>query len=102
MLLGPIIDFGKNKRRVEIEEQKTQQALYSYENTVLTAFREVEDARVEIDTCQQELTAIERQQAAAKSANKSPRHAMTRASAATWKFWKPNGRCSPPHCACPN
>jgi len=68
-LLGPIIDFGKNKRRVEIEEQKTQQALYRYENTVLTAFREVEDALVEIDTYRRELTAIERQQAAAKNAN---------------------------------
>ena len=68
-LLGPIIDFGKNKRRVEIEEEKTKQALYQYENTVLTAFREVEDALVEIDTYRRELTAIERQQAAAKNAN---------------------------------
>ena len=68
-LLGPIIDFDKNKNRVEIEEQKTRQALYQYENTVLTAFREVEDALVEIDTFRRELTAIERQQAAAKNAN---------------------------------
>ncbi|MBC2745364.1 MAG: efflux transporter outer membrane subunit, partial [Desulfosarcina sp.] len=49
-LLGPIFDFNKNKRRVEIEEQKMQQVLYQYENTVLTAFREVEDALVEIAT----------------------------------------------------
>ena len=68
-LLGPIIDFGKNKRRVEIEEQKTQQALYQYENTVLTAFREVEDALAEIATYRQELAAIDRQQKAAKNAN---------------------------------
>lgn len=68
-LLGPLIDFGKNKRRVEIEEQKTQQALYQYENTVLTAFREVEDALVEIVTYRQELAAIDRQQKAAKNAN---------------------------------
>jgi len=68
-LLGPIIDFDKNKNRVLIEEEKTKQALYQYENTVLTAFREVEDALVEIDTYQRELTAIERQQAAAKNAN---------------------------------
>jgi multidrug efflux system outer membrane protein len=68
-LLGPVIDFDKNKNRVLIEEQKTKQALYQYENTVLTAFREVEDALVEIDTYRRELTAIERQQAAAKSAN---------------------------------
>jgi multidrug efflux system outer membrane protein len=68
-LLGPIIDFGKNKRRVEIEEQKTQQALYQYENTVLTAFREVEDALVEIATYRKELAAVDRQQKAAKNAN---------------------------------
>ena len=68
-LLGPIIDFGKNKRRVEIEEQKTQQALYQYENTVLTAFREVDDALAGIATYRQELAAIDRQQKAAKNAN---------------------------------
>jgi multidrug efflux system outer membrane protein len=68
-LLGPIIDFGKNKRRVEIEEQRTQQALYQYENTVLTAFREVEDALVEIATYRHELAAVDRQQKAAKNAN---------------------------------
>jgi len=68
-LLGPIVDFGKNKRRVEIEEIKTQQALYQYENTVLTAFREVEDALTEIATYRQELEAIGRQQKAAKNAN---------------------------------
>lgn len=68
-LLGPVIDFGKNKRRVEVEEQKMQQALYQYENTVLTAFREVEDALIEIATYREELAAIDRQQKAAKNAN---------------------------------
>ena len=67
--MGPIIDFGKNKRRVEIEEQKTQQALFQYENTVLTAFREVDDALAEIATYRNELAAIDRQQKAAKNAN---------------------------------
>lgn len=69
-LLGPLIDFSKNKRRVEIEEQQTRQALYQYENTVLTAFREVEDSLVEIATYRKELAAIDRQQKAAKNANK--------------------------------
>ena len=68
-LLGPIIDFSKNKRRVEIEEQKTHQTLYQYENTVLTAFREVEDALIEIATYRKELAAIDRQQKASKNAN---------------------------------
>lgn len=68
-LLGPVIDFGKNKRRVELEEQRTKEALYQYENAVLNAFREVEDALVAIDTYRKELEAVNRQQIAAKSAN---------------------------------
>ena len=68
-LLAPIIDFNKNKRRVEIEEEKTRQALFQYESTVLSAFREVEDALVAIQTFRQELAATDRQQKAAKNAN---------------------------------
>jgi len=68
-LLGPIFDFGKSKRRVEIEEQITQQFLFEFENSVLTAFREVEDALVEIKTYRQELAAVGRQLKAAKNAN---------------------------------
>ena len=69
-LLGPVFDFSKNKRRVEIEEQKLQQSLYQFENTVLNAFREVEDALIEIATFREELAAISRQQKASKNANK--------------------------------
>jgi multidrug efflux system outer membrane protein len=67
-LLGPVIDFGKNKRRVEIEAQKLQQALYQFENSVLNAFREVEDALVGITTYRHELAALVRQQQAAANA----------------------------------
>ena len=72
-LLGPIFDFGKSKRRVDIEEQITQQFLFEFENSVLTAFREVEDALVEIKTYRQELAAVGRQLKAAKNANKLSR-----------------------------
>ena len=68
-LLGPIFDFGKNKRRVEIEEQITQQVLLEFEKSVLNAFREVEDALVEITTYRVELAAVGRQLLAAKNAN---------------------------------
>ena len=72
-LLGPIFDFGKNKRRVEIEEQITQQFLFEFEKSVLNAFREVEDALVEITTYRVELAAVGRQLKAAKNANKLSR-----------------------------
>jgi multidrug efflux system outer membrane protein len=68
-LLGPIFNFGQNKRRVEIEEAITQQFLFQFENTILTAFREVEDALVEISTYREELAAIDRQLIASRNAN---------------------------------
>jgi len=67
-LLGPIFQFYKNIRRVEIEEAKTKEALYFYENTVLTAFQEVDDALVEIDTYRSQKSAVERKVKAAKNA----------------------------------
>ena len=43
-LLQPIFHFGKNRRRVEMTESRQRQVLYSYERTILEAFRETEDA----------------------------------------------------------
>jgi multidrug efflux system outer membrane protein len=68
-LIGPLFEFGKNIRRVEIEEARTRQTLYFYENTVLTAFREVEDALVQIDTFKRQVDAVARQVKAARNAN---------------------------------
>ena len=56
-MLGPLFEFGKNKRRVEVERRLTEQALYEYEYTVITAFQEVEDALVEIATLKVEMQA---------------------------------------------
>ena len=67
--MGPIYEFGKNIRRVDIEKALTKQALYQYENTVLTAFREVEDALVEIETYKRQIASVQSQLKAAKNAN---------------------------------
>ena len=67
-LLGPIFNFNKNKRRVDIERHRTEQMLLSYEQTVLIAFKEVEDALVEIRTYKKELEARQRQVTAATNA----------------------------------
>ena len=67
-LFAPIFDFNKNKLRVEIQEEKTKQALYFYQNTVLRAFKEVEDALSEIHTYDDQIAAVERQYSAAKNA----------------------------------
>ena len=68
-LSGSLFNFGKNQRRVEIEEAKTRQVLFFYENTVLTAFREVEDALVAVETYKRQVQAVNRQVRAARNAN---------------------------------
>jgi len=54
-LLGPIFNFNKNKRRVQIEREKTEQAMYQYRKTILYAFKEVEDALIDIQTYKEEI-----------------------------------------------
>jgi multidrug efflux system outer membrane protein len=67
-LLGPLFNAGKNQRRVEIEQARTEQLLNRYEQTILTAFREVEDALVATYTYRAELEARQRQVEAARNA----------------------------------
>lgn len=67
-LTGPLFNFGKNKRRVEVEKYKTEQAVYSYRKTVLDAFRGVENALVGIRTYKLEYEARTHQVEAAESA----------------------------------
>ncbi len=58
-LLGPIFNWGKNSNRVKAERARTEAAVYQYENTVLNAFREVEDALITIETLKEEEAAIQ-------------------------------------------
>lgn len=68
-LLGPIFNFGKNKRRVELERQRTEEALIQYEAVVIQAFREVEDALIEIETYNRQLRIKQEEFNAAVNAN---------------------------------
>jgi multidrug efflux system outer membrane protein len=67
-LFGPLFDWGKSKRRVEIEQARTRQLLKTYEQSVLQALREVEDSLAGVRTFGAELAARERQLNAANSA----------------------------------
>jgi multidrug efflux system outer membrane protein len=69
-ITGPIFQFGKNKRRVEIEQARTESAKRSYEKTVITAFKEVEDALISVSTYSRELAARELQTTSALNAQK--------------------------------
>jgi multidrug efflux system outer membrane protein len=67
-LFGPLLDFGKAKSNVEVERERMKQSVYNYENTVLLAFRDVEDALVDIATYDLQMEAVERKLVAARSA----------------------------------
>ena len=67
-LFAPVFNSGQNKRRVEIEVARTEQAMEAYEFTVLLALREVEDALASVRTLRDEFSARERQFLAARSA----------------------------------
>ena len=67
-MLGPLFNWGKNKRRVEIQKETARQALLSYELAVLNAFREVDDALIDVSTYKREVDSRERQRKAAQNA----------------------------------
>jgi multidrug efflux system outer membrane protein len=67
-ILGPVFEFGKNKRRVQIERERMIQDSLYYSQTVIQAFREVEDALIEISTLEKESQARFRQMTAAQNA----------------------------------
>ena len=69
-LLGPVFQFGKNKRRVEMEREKTNQMRFNYEQTVLVAFQEVENSLISVSTYNKEFEAINNQRKAATNAAK--------------------------------
>ena len=67
-LFGPLFDFKKSLQRVEIEKERTTQALYRYENRVQIAFREVADGLNDIQTYKTQISAVERKFIAAENA----------------------------------
>jgi multidrug efflux system outer membrane protein len=67
-VLGPIYAAGKNRRRVDVERARVEQLLHAYEQTILTAYREVNDALVAFRTYGAELESRRQQMAAAQKA----------------------------------
>ena len=47
-LLQPLFAMGRNKAKVKVAQAKYEQEVYSYEKTVIGAFKEVNDAIVSI------------------------------------------------------
>ena len=43
-LIGPLLNFGQNKKLVEVERQRTEVLYYQYQQTTLNAFADVDNA----------------------------------------------------------
>jgi multidrug efflux system outer membrane protein len=69
-LLGPIFNAKANKRRVEVEKNRTEQLLNVYEQTFLMALAEVEDAMIAVEKYGQEYEIRVSQMESANSAVK--------------------------------
>lgn len=67
-IFAPIFDAGGRRSQVAVEKARTEQALNNYEQTILTALREVEDALAGVDGFREELAARRMQVRAAGSA----------------------------------
>lgn len=67
-LVGPLFEFGRNVRRVEVEKARTEQAILRYESTVLNAYRDVDDALEALQTGAAEYEARRRQVESARAA----------------------------------
>ncbi len=55
-ITGPIFQFNQNKNRVLVEKKRTEQVQLQYEQTVIKAFAEVNNALVENSTFAEEFS----------------------------------------------
>jgi multidrug efflux system outer membrane protein len=58
-IAGPIFQFGRNKKRVEIEKKRSEQYVLQYEQSVLIALKEVQDGLIGIETYKKERENLE-------------------------------------------
>jgi multidrug efflux system outer membrane protein len=65
-VVGPLFNFGKNKRRVDIYRQIAEESRLSYQKTCIVAVAEVEQALQNVRTYKEEWTARNRQVIAAR------------------------------------
>jgi len=59
-LVGPIFNFGKNKRRVEIQRKEAEIAMYNYQQAYIVALADVEDALIACQTYTDEFEALDK------------------------------------------
>jgi multidrug efflux system outer membrane protein len=67
-LVGPIFQFQQNKRRIRVEEFRTKELSYAWEQTVLEAFADVDNSLADYRTYTEELEIRKAQTIASRKA----------------------------------
>lgn len=65
-IFGPLFNFGKNKQRVVLNQQRAEESKIEYQRSILNAVLEVENALVSVDTYNEEWNAAFRQTESAR------------------------------------
>ncbi|HEY6221628.1 MAG TPA: efflux transporter outer membrane subunit, partial [Candidatus Eisenbacteria bacterium] len=91
----PIFTGGQVGKQVDVARARAEQARYGYEQTVLLALAEVNDALVGVRASRDVTAAQERQAAALRSAYHLADRRYENGSRATSRCWTHSGTCSP-------
>ncbi len=67
-LVGPLFNWGQNKKLVEVEKHRTEQLYYQYQQTALNAFADVDNALASYRNLYEEHLAVKQQVDAAARA----------------------------------
>lgn len=67
-IVGPLFEWGRNKRKIEVEKARLETAILHYEKDVRQSFKEVEDALASIQYYSEEELARQKHVTAARSA----------------------------------
>jgi len=67
-IVGPIFQFNQNKRFVKVQQYRTEQLLHGYEQTIISAFSDVDNALAQYRNAQEENLVRAHQAIAARKA----------------------------------
>ena len=67
-IVGPIFQFNQNRRFVKVQQYRTEQVLRGYEQTIISAFSDVDNALAQYRNAQEENMVRAHQKIAAKKA----------------------------------
>ena len=95
-LLQPIFAMGKNKAKVKAAKARYEQEVYSYEKSVLGAFKEVNNAIVTVRKVKEIRASRMNLEASASNIWNSPNCNTSTVSSATWTYWMPSVVCWTP------